>query len=293
MKRGLGRGLSALLPGAEEAGPGLLEIPVGAVAPNPRQPRSQFGEAALDGLVASIREVGMLQPIVVRRTQDGYEVIAGERRVRAAQELGLVTIPAVVRESDDATSLQEALIENIHRADLGPIELAEAFRELLEELGATQEVVAERLGVSRSHIANTIRLLMLPQEVQQLLVEGKLQAGHARALLAVSDPEAQTALALRAVAEELSAREVEDLVRRYLVRPAAAEEKQKAAAEVPARPPAFAEVEEILSERLATRVRIQMGARRGKIVIDFGSPDDLERIVSEIGGSGPGLTPKE
>jgi len=293
MKRGLGRGLSALIPGAEEAGPGLLEIPVGAVAPNPRQPRSQFDESALDGLVASIREVGILQPIVVRRTQDGYEVIAGERRVRAAQELGLVTIPAVVRQSDDATSLQEALIENIHRADLGPIELAEAFRELLEELGATQEVVAEGLGVSRSHIANTIRLLMLPQEVQQLLAEGKLQAGHARALLAVSDPDAQTALALRVVAEELSAREVEDLVRRYLKRPAAAEEKQKAVAEVPARPPAFAEVEEILSERLATRVRIQMGARRGKIVIDFGSPDDLERIVSEIGGSGPGLTSKE
>ncbi|HXF37953.1 MAG TPA: ParB/RepB/Spo0J family partition protein [Actinomycetota bacterium] len=289
MKRGgLGRGLSALIPGAVEEGTGLLEIPVGAIAPNPKQPRTHFDDDTLESLALSIREVGVLQPIVVRRAGEGYELIAGERRLRAAKRAGLATIPAVVRESDDQESLREALIENIHREDLGPIELAEAFRELLEELGLTQETLAERLGVSRSHVANTIRLLALPAEVQQLLAEGRIQAGHGRALLSLADPEAQVSLALRAAAEELSVRDVEELVRRYLEHPPSGGE---ATGRGPAEPPAFAEVEEILSEQLATRVRIQMGRRRGRIVIEFGSPDDLDRIVSEIVGSGPGLAP--
>jgi ParB family chromosome partitioning protein len=288
MKRGgLGRGLSALIPGAVEEGTGLLEIPVGAIAPNPKQPRTHFDDETLESLALSIREVGVLQPIVVRRAGEGYELIAGERRLRAARRAGLATIPAVVRESDDTESLREALIENIHREDLGPIELAEAFRELLEELGLTQETLAERLGVSRSHVANTIRLLALPAEVQQLLAEGRIQAGHGRALLSLADPEAQVSLALRAAAEELSVREVEELVRRYLEHPPSVERTGRE----PGEPPAFGEVEEILSEQLATRVRIQMGRRRGRIVIEFGSPDDLDRIVSEIVGSGPGLAP--
>ena len=187
MKRGgLGRGLSALLPGAVEGeGFGLLEIPVEAVAPNPRQPRTTFEDDALEALAMSIREVGVLQPIVVRKAGNGFELIAGERRLRAAKLAGLATVPAVIRESDDAESLREALIENIHREDLNPIELAEAFRELLEELGLKQETLAERLGMSRSHIANTIRLLQLPTEVQQLLGEGRIQAGHGRALLSL------------------------------------------------------------------------------------------------------------
>lgn len=291
MKRGgLGRGLSALIPGAVEEGAGLLEVPVGAVAPNPRQPRTKFDEASIDSLALSIREVGVLQPIVVRRTGDGYQVIAGERRLRAARRAGLATIPAVVRESDDAESLREALIENIHREDLGPIELAEAFRELLEELGLTQESLAERLGVSRSHVANTIRLLQLPKEVQDLLAEGRIQAGHGRALLALPEAEAQASLALRAAAEELSVREVEELVRRYLEQPAPRTARRREDPE--ARDANLAEVEEILSEQLATRVRIQMGRRRGRIIVEFGSPDDLDRIVSEIVGSGPGLAPE-
>ena len=291
---GLGRGLSALIPGSiqEGTGGGLLEVPVGAVAPNPRQPRTVFEDESLDALALSIQEVGILQPIVVRKTSTGFELIAGERRLRAAKRAGLATIPVVIRDSDDAESLREALIENIHREDLNPIELAEAFRELLEELGLKQETLAERLGMSRSHIANTIRLLQLPAEVQQLLSQGKIQAGHGRALLTLANAEAQRALSVRIAAEDLTVREVEELVRNYLEHPAGAA-TPKAALQAVAEPAAnpLAEVEEILSEQLATRVSIQMGKRRGKVVIEFGSADDLDRIVSEIIGSGPGLAP--
>ncbi len=298
-KRGLGRGLSALIPGAPDAaggdaGSGLLELPVSAIAPNPRQPRTTFDEVALESMVASVKEVGVLQPVVVRTSGDGYELIAGERRFRAAQRAGLATIPAIVRESDDVTSLQEAIIENIQREDLNPIELAEALRELQEELGATQELLAERVSMSRSSIANTIRLLQLPPKVQGMVADGKIQAGHARALLSIGDGEAQETLALRVAAEDLSVREVEELVRRYIDQPPAVPAKGTKKAgptEVAAASP-LAEVEEILSEQLATRVKIQMGAKRGRIVVDFGSPDDLERIVSEIIGSGPGLAPE-
>jgi len=290
---GLGRGLSALIPGAPEAGdarPGLLEVPVNAVASNPRQPRMRFEDETLRSLAASITEVGILQPIVVRRTADGaYELIAGERRLRAARVAGLATVPVVLRDSDDSDLLREALIENIHREDLNPMELAEAFRQLLEELGLKQEELADRIGVSRSHIANTIRLLALPLEVQQLLIDERLTAGHARALLALGDQEAMSVLALRVAAEDLSVRGTEEAVRRFIERPAV-----KAA---PRTDPderadgSLGEIEEILSEQLATRVTVQMGAKRGKVVIEFGSADDLERIVSEIVGSGPGLAP--
>lgn len=291
---GLGRGLSALIPGAvEEGGGGLLEVPVGAVAPNPRQPRTIFEDNALEALALSIQEVGVLQPIVVRKVGGGFVLIAGERRLRAAKKAGLATIPAILRQSDDSESLREALIENIHRENLNPIELAEAFRELLEELGLKQETLAERLGVSRSHVANTVRLLQLPSEVQSRLAEGKIQAGHGRALLSLADADAQKTLALRAAAEELSVREVEELVRNYLEHPSAASEKPgiKAVA-MSSETSSLAEVEEILSEQLATRVSIQMSKKRGKILIEFGSADDLERIVSEIIGSGPGLAPE-
>jgi ParB family chromosome partitioning protein len=293
MKRGgLGRGLSALLPGAVEEGGGLLEIPVGAVEPNPRQPRNVFEDEALEALARSIQEVGVLQPIVVRKVGERFELIAGERRLRAARLAGLATVPAVIRDSDDTESLREALIENIHREDLNPIELADAYRELLEELGLKQETLAERLGMSRSSIANTIRLLQLPPEVQQLLAERRIQAGHGRALLSLGDAEAQKTLAVRIAAEDVSVREVEELVRNYLEHPATHADRSsvlKAVPEPVANP--LAEVEEILSEQLATRVTIQMGRRRGKIVVEFGSADDLDRIVSEIVGSGPGLAP--
>ena len=290
---GLGRGLSALIPGAPEAGEastGLLEVPANAIAPNPKQPRSRFDDDTLKELAASIREVGILQPIVVRKTGQGYEVVTGERRLRAAKLAGLATVPVVLRDSDDADLLREALIENIHREDLNPIELGEAFRQLLDELGLKQEELADRVGVSRSHIANTIRLLALPLEVQQLLTDDRISAGHARALLALGDQEAITSLSLRVAAEDLSVRETEEIVRRFIEAPTEASQKKRAPRSEPA-DPNLAEVEEILSEQLATRVVIRMGRRRGQVLIDFGSADDLDRIVSEIVGSGPGLAP--
>jgi ParB family chromosome partitioning protein len=293
---GLGRGLSALIPGAPEAGEapsGLMEVPVNAVAPNPKQPRTRFDEETIAALAASIREVGILQPLVVRRAGDGrYELIAGERRLRAAKAAGLASVPIVLRDSEDSELLREALIENIHREDLNPIEQAEAFKALLGELGLKQEELADRVGVSRSHIANTIRLLALPLDVQQFLADDKITAGHARAVLSLGDKDAMSSLATRIAAEDLSVRQTEDIVRRFVEAPKDAAEKRRVAEAITEQSDAnLAEVEEILSEQLATRVSIQMGAKRGKVVIEFGSPDDLERIVSEIIGSGPGLAP--
>jgi ParB family chromosome partitioning protein len=281
----LGRGLSALIPGAAEDR-GLLELPVSAIAPNPRQPRGDFAEESLAALARSIREVGVLQPVVVRARDGGYELVAGERRVRAARLAGLATIPAIIREGDDTESLREALIENIHREDLAPLEMAAAFQELLEDLGVTQETMAERLGYSRAHVANTIRLLSLPGDVQRLLADGKIQAGHARALLGLPDDEARSTLALRVAAEELSVRQVEELVRSYSEHPAIAPPPPAREAD-----PMLGEVEEILSEQLQTRVFVTLGKRKGKIVVEFASREDLDRIVSEIIGSGPGQAP--
>jgi ParB family chromosome partitioning protein len=293
---GLGRGLSALIPGAPEgtdAAGGFLEVPVNAIAPNPKQPRTHFDDEALAGLATSIREVGILQPLVVRRTRDGrYEVIAGERRLRAAKAAGLPVVPVVLRDSGDEELLRDALIENIHREDLNPIEQAEAFKALLGDLGLKQEELADRVGVSRSHIANTIRLLGLPLDVQQLLTDDKVTAGHARALLSLGDKEAMSTLALRISAQDLSVRQTEEAVRRFVEAPPDGKVPAAKAAPEPApMDAALAEVEEILSEQLATRVSIQMGAKRGRVMIEFGSTDDLERIVSEIVGSGPGLAP--
>jgi ParB family transcriptional regulator, chromosome partitioning protein len=275
---GLGRGLSSLIPGAGGER-GLIDVPVDAVLPNPRQPRQWFAEDALAALARSIREVGVLQPLVVRRQNGGFELVAGERRLRAARLAGLASVPAVVRQGDDTESLREALIENIHREDLAPLELAAAFQELLEELGVTQETVAERLGCSRAHVANTIRLLSLPAAVQQLLAEDRIQAGHARALLGLPDDQARSALAVRAAAEGLSVRAVEDLVRTYT---------ERSHSPVRAAPrsvdPVVREVEEILSEQLSTRVLVTTGRRKGRIVVEFANREDLDRIVSEIIG---------
>jgi ParB family chromosome partitioning protein len=284
-----------LIPGAPDAGEdvsGFLEVPVNAIAPNPKQPRTHFDDEALAGLAASIREVGILQPLVVRRTVEGrYELVAGERRLRAARAAGLPAVPVVLRDSGDEELLRDALIENIHREDLNPIEQAEAFKALLGELGLKQEELADRVGVSRSHIANTIRLLALPLEVQQLLTDDKITAGHARALLSLGDGGAMSSLALRIAAEDLSVRQTEEAVRRFVEAPAAKKRATEPEAKDAPLDPNLAEVEEILSEQLATRVSIQMGAKRGRVMIEFGSADDLERIVSEIVGSGPGLAP--
>jgi ParB family chromosome partitioning protein len=281
---GLGRGLSSLIPGAEDRG--LLEVPVSAILPNKRQPRKDFPEEGLAALARSIREVGVLQPVVVRRRNGGFELVAGERRLRAARLAGLATIPAIVREGDDSESLREALIENLHREDLGPLEMASAFQELLEDLGVTQETVAERLGWSRAHVANTIRLLSLPGDVQGLLADQRIQAGHARALLGLPDDEARSTLALRAAAEGLSVRQIEDIVRNYSARQIAETGTGRAV------DPMLSEIEELLSEQLATRVMVMLGKRKGKIVVEFATKEDLDRIVSEIIGSGPGQAPE-
>jgi len=281
---GSGRWLSSLIPGAEDRG--LLEVPVSAILPNKRQPRKDFPEEGLAALARSIREVGVLQPVVVRRRNGGFELVAGERRLRAARLAGLATIPAIVREGDDTESLREALIENLHREDLGPLEMASAFQELLEDLGVTQETVAERLGWSRAHVANTIRLLSLPGDVQGLLADQRIQAGHARALLGLPDDEARSTLALRAAAEGLSVRQVEDIVRNYSARQIAETGTGRAV------DPMLSEIEELLSEQLATRVMVMLGKRKGKIVVEFATKEDLDRIVSEIIGSGPGQAPE-
>jgi ParB family chromosome partitioning protein len=276
---GLGRGLSALIPGAADE-TALVEVPVNAVAPNRRQPRQAFGDDALEALARSIREVGVLQPIVVRIVEDdSYELVAGERRLRAARMAGLATIPAIVRTTDDTEALREALIENIHRQDLAPLEQASAFQELQDELGVTQEDLARRLGHSRPHIANTIRLLNLPSEVQGMLAEGRITAAHGRALLALEDAEGQRTLAQRIAAEGLSVRQTEELVRTYSAHPVS-----RAATERPARDAKLLQIEEALGDALATRVRVQRAKRKGKIVIEFGSKGDLDRIVDRIVG---------
>ena len=276
---GLGRGLSALIPGAADD-TSLIEVPVNAVAPNRRQPRTTFDDETLEALARSIREIGVLQPIVVRKVEDdSYELVAGERRLRAARMAGLATVPAIIRMTDDTEALREALIENIHRQDLAPLEQASAFQELQDELGATQEDLARRLGHSRPHIANTIRLLNLPSQVQELLGEGRITAAHGRALLSLDDPEGQTALAQRIAAEGLSVRQTEELVRTY-----SGQQKQVggAVAERPARDAKLMQIEEALGDALGTRVRVQRAKRKGKIIIEFGSKGDLERIVDLI-----------
>jgi ParB family chromosome partitioning protein len=275
---GLGRGLSALIPGASDE-TGLVEVPVQSVAPNPRQPRQAFGEEALEAMARSIQEVGVLQPIVIRRLDSGYELVAGERRLRAAKLAGLATVPAIIRTADDAESLREALIENIHRQDLSPLEQAAAFQELQDDLGVTQEELAQRLGHSRSHVANTIRLLHLPPEVQRLVADGSLTAGHARALLSLEDPEAQTTLAVRIAAEGLSVRQTEELVRSYVAHPAARTEAAPRPVD-----PKLLQIEEALADALGTRVRIHRARRKGRIVIEFGSKSDLDRISNRILG---------
>ncbi len=268
------------------------EIPVNAIRPNPRQPRQVFDEEALEELRASISEVGFLQPIVVREiAPDSYELVMGERRWRAAASLGRETIPAIIRDTADDQMLRDALLENIHRVDLNPLEEAAAYQQLLEEFGVTHEELARRIGRSRPRISNTIRLLNLPPSVQRRVAAGVLSAGHARALLALTDPELQEQLAQRIVAEGLSVRATEELV----ALGGDVEGKRKTPA--PRRPkpqaPAVAELAERLSDRFDTRVRVDLGRRKGKIVVEFATVEDLERIVSLMGLDGRQTTQRD
>jgi ParB family chromosome partitioning protein len=256
----------------------LLEIPIVAIRPNPHQPRTSFDEEAMAALTASIREVGVLQPVLVRTVaEDTYELIAGERRWRAARRAGLPTIPAIVRETSEAHSVEEALIENLHREDLNPLEEAGAYQQLIEDFGLTHDQLSARVGKSRVAITNTLRLFQLPPAVQKLMGEGQLTAGHARALLGTPDRAFQEALARKVVAEQLSVRAVEDAVRtRNELGPSL--EHVISAEPAKLRPPGILELEELLSSHLDTRVKVNLGNRKGRVVIEFASLEDLERI---------------
>ena len=265
----------------------MLEVPVEAIRPNPRQPREIFDEEELDGLATSIRDIGLLQPLVVRPLQDEtYELIAGERRLRAAKLAGIETLPALVRHTEDADLLKEALVENIHRVQLNPLEEAAAYQQLLDEFEFTQDELATRLGKSRPSISNALRLLGLPGPVQRRVAAGVLSAGHARALLAIGEPAAQERLAERIVAEGLSVRATEELVRLRLLEeeggqdPSPRPRSRQTSSRVSA--PGLVELQEDLSDALMARVKISMGARKGRLQVEFTSVDDLERIVGVI-----------
>jgi ParB family chromosome partitioning protein len=282
-RRGLGKGLSALIPGDINDGGdgqgGVLEVPIGQIEPNRFQPRSHFDEESLGGLTASIRELGVLQPILVRRLgPDRYELIAGERRWRASKRAGLQFMPVIVREVADTLSLQQALVENLHRDDLNPLEEAAAFQQLIEDFGLTQEEVAQRVGKSRSAVANLLRLFQLPPQVQKLVAEGKLSAGHAKVLLSTPDRSFQESLARRIADESLTVRDTEEAVRRRTELDASAGKASRAARPPTLRAPGLLELENLLADQLDTRVRIDMGPKRGKVVIEFADLEDLERI---------------
>jgi len=267
---------------------GLEEVAVSAIRPNPFQPRASFNEESLSELADSIREVGILQPVLVRPAGDGYELIAGERRWRAARRLGMQTIPCLVRTTDDATTLEQALVENVHRAGLNPLEEAGAYQQLIEDFGLTHDEAATRVGRSRAAISNTLRLLQLPPSIQRMVQEGQLTAGHARALLGTPDRAFQEQLARRVAAEELSVRAVEDAIRaREDV--SGSTPTTKAAANRRLSAPGLLELEELLSDHLQTRVRVSMGAKLGKVVVEFAGLDDLERIyvLMTVGDSDP------
>lgn len=267
----------APVPGARFA-----ELPVGAIEPNAKQPRHVFDEEALEELKTSILEVGFLQPIVVRDIGDGrYELVMGERRWRAAQAVGKDTIPAIIRDTRDDAMLRDALLENIHRANLNPLEEAAAYQQLLDEFGATHEELARRIGRSRPQISNTIRLLNLPAPVQRRVAAGVLSAGHARALLGLDDSDAQEQLALRIVAEGLSVRATEELVSLAIADGPAKKAAPSRRAKVHA--PALNDLADRLSDRFDTRVKVDIGRNKGKITIEFATVDDLERIVGMIG----------
>jgi len=309
-KRGLGKGLGALIPtapasvtraGAGEggistataahppaAGDGGMqgaegtyfeEVAIGAITPNPRQPRRSFDEDALDELAASIQEVGLLQPVVVRRVMPGrYELVMGERRWRACQRAGLDRIPAIVRGTTDDEMLREALMENLHREQLNPLEEAAAYQQLLDDFGATHDELAHKVGRSRPHISNTIRLLHLPTPVQARVAAGVLSAGHARALLALDDPDAQDRLAHRIVAEGLSVRTVEEIVAMGGDQPPKA---RRAAGKKPTAPGLNALASQ-LSDVFDTKVKVELGRHKGKIIVEFATLDDLKRIVTTM-----------
>lgn len=301
-KGGLGRGLTSLIPPGpardDEASSaaGLLEVPTESIEPNPNQPRSHFDQEGIDELAASMRELGVLQPLLVRTTEDGYVLIAGERRLRAARRAGLDRVPVVVRETEGAGTLEEALVENLHREDLNPLEEAAAYQRLIEEFGYTQDRIADRVGRSRSGVANLLRLFQLTPAVQKLVGDGLISAGQAKVLLSHPDRSYQEALARRAVSESLTVRQLEELIRERRRLESGKSEPEDGGHEADAEPgpgsddssraklrqPGLVELEELLASHLDTRVAITMSAKRGKVTVDFADLEDLERIYRLI-----------
>jgi ParB family chromosome partitioning protein len=278
-RRRLGRGLEVLLPSLEPAaGDTVRELELDQIEPNPEQPRRRFDEAALRELADSLREHGMLQPVIVRALGGRYQLVAGERRCRAAEMAGLRHVPAIVREYSDAEMLEIALLENLQREDLNPLEEAEAYATLIDRFGLSQEDLARRLGRSRPAISNALRLLSLEPPIREMVAAGSLSAGHARALLAVNGGAERVALARRASARGLSVRDVERLAQRALRRPA----RSRAVSA------AYAELEEELRAAVGSRVRIRRRGARGTIEIEFIGDADLERLVELLAGRAPG-----
>lgn len=299
-KRGLGRGLGALIPSAADVSlspeaapiaPGAVyaELPIGQITPNPRQPRAIFDEDALSELVFSIREIGLLQPVIVRQVGTGeYELIAGERRLRASREAGLEFIPAIIRDTDDDAMLRDALLENLHRADLNALEEAAAYQQLLSDFGCTQDELARRIGRSRPQVTNTLRLLRLPPDVQKRVAAGVLSAGHARALLSLDDPAAMDALATRIIAEGLSVRAVEEII----IVGDADGRRRKPSTRSRSKAPRDPEVTDVvgeLTERLAQQVDTRVGVdgfatrtSRGRLIIDCADIEDLRRVTDAL-----------
>ncbi len=295
-RRGLGRGLGSLIPPAPEpteatpaadgqpaadqppvAGSVFAELPVEQIVPNAVQPRQVFGDEEMSELVTSIREVGLLQPVVVRRTgPNSYELVMGERRWRATQAAGLAKIPAIIRETDDNDMLRDALLENLHRSQLNPLEEAAAYQQLLEDFSCTHEELAGRIGRSRPQISNTLRLLKLSPAVQRRVAAGVLSAGHARSLLAVEEPELQDRLAQRVVSEGISVRGLEEMV--AVGETGSGAGSSRASRRRPSAP-GLTELADRLSDRFETRVKVDLGQRKGKITVEFASLDDLRRIV--------------
>jgi ParB family chromosome partitioning protein len=282
-RRGLGRGLSALIATGDSVG-GLKfeELPTSAIRPSTRQPRRSFPEAGIQELAASIREVGILQPLVVRSTEGGFELIAGERRLRAAKEAGLDRVPVLIRQAGDNESMELALVENLQREDLNPLETAAAYQALMEGFGLTKEQLAHRLGKSRAAVTNTLRLAQLPDRIRSLLADGKLTEGHARALLGLETEEQMAQLAQRIQSEKLSVRRTEELVREYLSGP-----PRRTAPEVKSGAPAeFDEASRLMREALELPVRVKPLRRGGKVEIRFREREELEAVITL-------LTPKK
>lgn len=305
---GLGKGLSALIPvgetgadGAPTDAPRLDDIAIDVIRPNRHQPRVHFDEESLAELAASIREIGVLQPVLVRPHSDGgYELLAGERRWRAAKRAGLDIIPAIIRDTDELGSVERALVENLHRQDLTPLEEAAAYSQLIEDFALTHEQVAIRVGKSRSAVTNMLRLMSLPPSIQHLLADGRLSAGHAKALLGTPDRAFQEQLARRAAQEGWSVRAVEEAVRERSAAESAVPDAPDASTNgdgvtVPVRallsppklrPPGMLELEELLADHLSTKVAVTMAGKRGKVTVDFADLEDLERLYHLMSGHG-------